>query len=102
MSESKFDRPGAGPAWRNARQRAITQVAAVLGDIDAAGASGEVLATMVVDQVLSILAEPDRDMISAGVAELDLAIGKGPAGRSRYLKNLTVTTWQAMLGRASR
>jgi hypothetical protein len=54
-----------------------------------------------VENVLDTLGEPDRDMLDAGRAELDLALGK-PADRQHgaaYRRDLCGVIWRAMLDR---
>jgi hypothetical protein len=54
-----------------------------------------------VDVVLDALAEPDRDMLAAGLTELNLALAKDqhPTG-TRDRKALLRVIWAAMLDRA--
>lgn len=55
-----------------------------------------------VEDVLRILGDPDRDMLDAGRAELDLALGK-PADRQHgpaYRRDLCGVIFRAMLDRA--
>lgn len=59
------------------------------------------LAIEAVEDVLRILGDPDRDMLDAGKAELDLALGK-PADRQHgaaYRRDLCAVIWRAMLDR---
>lgn len=54
-----------------------------------------------VEDVLRILGNPDRAMLDAGRAELDLALGK-PADRQHgpaYRRDLCAVIWRAMLDR---
>lgn len=60
------------------------------------------LAIDAVENVLDTLGEPDRDMLDAGRAELDLALGK-PTDRhhgATYRRALCAVIWHAMLDRA--
>ena len=60
------------------------------------------LAIDAVENVLDHLVEPDRDMLDAGRAELDLALDK-PADRQHgagYRRDLCGVIWRAMLDRA--
>lgn len=60
------------------------------------------LAIDAVENVLDTLCEPDRDMLDAGRAELDLALGK-PADRQHgpaYRRDLCGVIFRAMLDRA--
>ena len=55
-----------------------------------------------VENMLDILGDPDRDMLDAGRAELDLALGK-PADRQHgaaYRRDLCGVIFRAMLDRA--
>lgn len=51
-----------------------------------------------VKTVLDQLADPDRDMLQAGAAEIGLAIPKGAS--ANYVRKLASAVWRAMLERA--
>jgi hypothetical protein len=74
------------------KRRAIDALRAIFPAEDAINAA---------EIVLENLGEPDRDMLDAGRAELDLALGK-PADRQHgaaYRRDLCAVIWRAMLDR---
>jgi hypothetical protein len=59
-------------------------------------------ADLVVGIVIEELTDPDRDMLDAGLADLDLALGK-PSDRDHgrtYRRDLLRVIWHSMLDRA--
>lgn len=59
---------------------------------------GEATARVAVETVIDHLAEPDRDMLDAGAAEMAPALPK--SARRTYARNLASAVWRAMIERA--
>jgi predicted transcriptional regulator len=79
-------------AQSSPRQRAVKRVCQSIND------KSGVLAEYAVEDVFAELRDPDRDMIDAGLAELERAL---PAGTSKiYRRQLARVIWNAMLDRA--
>ena len=58
----------------------------------------EATAEIAVETVFEHLAEPDRDMLEAGAAEMAQALPKG--ARRTYARQLAAVVWRAMIERA--
>lgn len=78
------------------RDIAVRRVAKMLGDLD----DPVDHADDIVDVVLEVLLEPDREMIAAGRAQLDQAIPKSSG--LEFQRNLAALIYRAMLARAER
>ena len=59
-------------------------------------------AQQAVDTVIKTITEPDVEMISAGVTELNTALGKPGKNDRAYRTQLTATIWRAMVARTRR
>ena len=59
----------------------------------------EGIAIVVVDRVLDVLAEPDNEMVAAGVVELNLCMEKPKSGQGAYRRELARVIWRSMLNR---
>jgi hypothetical protein len=73
----------------------------LVSDLIAAGFSSNE-ALRIVDLVFGAIGEPDRDMLDAGLAELNQALGPvtDRAHGTSYRRDLVRVIWHAMLGRA--
>lgn len=77
--------PGLSPAWYSPRERAIKTARAYENFGEEA----------MVDAILAILAEPDRDMLAAGLRELSARIS-----REGVCPETVAAVWRAMFDKA--
>lgn len=78
------------PAWNSPREMAEYAVEEILGANDNRIAE-------VVDAAFAVLDEPDRDMMSAGLAAMELALNRSRAIDQR---ELIAAIWRAMIAEA--